>query len=261
MTNDEVKTLLEDTREQVKKVPHLHGWIQNGRICAFADEDPFILHNATISGIRAFAKQGHNKCREMLAGLERNGITDLEKLAGNILVEASAAYFEENGSHSFRDEAFDVLTAVLKYTDVVVCTNSDGKAVRNSLLHLGLEVSSEDNPRPLSLRGLAQKNALTDDPRQEIEIKGREVSLDRGHYRKILHEEAPDWVVGDVLSLDLALPMALAREDCRFKNTKCILMKNDYTPNWALEAVRSSEWPNLSCIERLPELVGLLTNH
>lgn len=261
MATDEMKALLEETRDQVKKAPHLHGWISHDRICAFADEDPFILHNGTISGIKKFAREGHIKCLEMLAGLERNGITDLEKLAGNILVEASAEYFEEKGSHSFRDETFDVLTAVLRHTDVVICTNSDEKSVRNSLLRLGLEVSSDDHPHPLRLRGFAQKNALTGDPRKEIDIHGRRVSLDRGHYRKILCEEAPDWVVGDVLSLDLALPMVLAREDRRFKKTKCILMKNDYTPDWALETVRSNKWPNVSCIERLQELVGLLTNN
>ncbi len=138
MATDEVKALLEETRDQVKKAPHLHGWIYHDRISAFADEDPFILHNGTISGIKAFAKEGHTKCREMLAGLERNGITDLEKLAGNILVEASAAYFEEKGCHSFREDAFGVLTAVLRHTDVVICSNSDEKAVRNRLVSLGL---------------------------------------------------------------------------------------------------------------------------
>ena len=260
MATDDVKALLKETSDMVMETPYLHGWIDRGRISAFADEDPFVLHNAIISGIDAFAKQGHPKCRELLAGLARNGITDLAKLANNILVEGSRAHFEARGGHSFRNETFDVLTAVLRHTDVTVCTNSAETAVGHSLRRLGLKVSSGDRPHRLRLRGFARKNALTDDPEKDIEIQGRRVFVDRGHYREILCEEAPDWVVGDVLSLDLALPMALAKNDRRFENTTCILMKNSYTPNWALEAAQSNEWPNLSCIERLPELVGLLTN-
>ena len=44
-------------------------------------------------------------------------------------------------------------------------------------------------------------------------VGGAAIETARPHYENVLREERPDAVVGDVFSLDLALPLALKRED------------------------------------------------
>ena len=66
---------------------------------------------------------------------------------------------------------------------------------------------------------------------------GREVHVDRPAYRAILERERPDLVVGDVLSLDLALPLHLRAAGLPGAPRAIGVMHLRHTPAWVLDAV------------------------
>jgi hypothetical protein len=82
------------------------------------------------------------------------------------------------------------------------------------------------------------------------------VDTDRPGYREVLLEEKPNMVVGDVFSLDLALPLALVRERL-LGDTRLVMRQRDYTPQWSRDYVSSLDVPS-AIVNRLEEIVSLV---
>ena len=72
-----------------------------------------------------------------------------------------------------------------------------------------------------------------DDPSSMHLFGGRHVRIDRPHYRAILEEVRPDVVVGDVTSLDLALPAAMRSAGELRAGTRLVLRRTSGSPDWA----------------------------
>ena len=87
---------------------------------------------------------------------------------------------------------------------------------------------------------------------RERDFAGRAVRLDRGDYHALLRAERADAIVGDVFSLDLALPLALRESEADFARLELFLLRNEYTPAWTLEAVAGR--PGLRVVGSLEEL-------
>ena len=88
---------------------------------------------------------------------------------------------------------------------------------------------------PLRVYGRAGKQQVAG-PRT-LRLGGRAVHVDRPEYRAILDRERPDLVVGDVLSLDLATPLAM-RVDGEPGAPRAVgLMDLPHTPGWVQDAV------------------------
>ena len=56
------------------------------------------------------------------------------------------------------------------------------------------------------------------------------VDIARPDYERVLREERPDAVVGDVFSLDLALPLAFKRRDPAWRHVRLFWLVHPYTP-------------------------------
>jgi hypothetical protein len=102
-------------------------------------------------------------------------------------------------------------------------------------------------------------NSYTELPEFYEITKRFKVNLRRKNYHKILLQEKPDYVIGDVFSLDLALPLYLRMHDKRLKNLKVIQKVQNHTPDWVKEFLRKDEFKGIAfmvdSIDELPELM------
>jgi hypothetical protein len=62
-----------------------------------------------------------------------------------------------------------------------------------------------------------------------IEVGGLSVDVARPHYEEVLRKERPDAIVGDVFSLDLALPLALKRRDPAWRQVRLFWLSHPYS--------------------------------
>jgi hypothetical protein len=63
-------------------------------------------------------------------------------------------------------------------------------------------------------------------------------------------------VIGDVLSLDLALPAALRERAEWFSDARLFLRRHPETPAWALAGCREKKIEVVDSIARIPEALG-----
>jgi hypothetical protein len=243
--------------EAIAAEPLQHGWRLDGRITAYADEDPFLRHNATASGIGILADRGHAGCRALQQALAANGHTELSALGSTIFMDASHAYLADHG-HDLLPTAPAVLRALLEVADVVFCTNFTPDAVARSWVPRGFSFTGPDATPGLALRGEARKQVLTNDPARPVPFGERPVAVDRSFYRAALEAEAPDVVVGDVFSLDLALPLTMRADGHPTCRPLCLLARTRFSPAWSLGMARGGAVPGLRMLETLDDLVPLV---
>jgi len=237
--------------------PVAHGWRIDGRITAYCDEDPFLRHNATMAGIGVLGDRDDDRCAALRDDLAAAGHHDLGALGSQIFLDASHAYLERGG-HDLLPSAPDVLTTLLAGADVVFCTNFTTGAVARSWTPRGFVFDGPGGTSGLTLRGEARKQVLTADPVREMAFGNRPVAVDRTHYREALLAERPDVIVGDVFSLDLALPLAMTHDDPSW-SPHCVLMRTAHTPAWARDLADGESWPRLHSLDDLEQLPALVT--
>ncbi|MBU1239088.1 hypothetical protein KJ865_05200 [Myxococcota bacterium] len=254
----EIRLVMAQVQAELDLHPAAHGWRDHGRITAFSDEDPFLTHNSLCAAIQILAEEGHPRCLHLYEALRKGGYENTNELGSELFHEGSAAYLKASG-HALLPEAVDSLSALLRVADVVFCSNFSTDAIAATWRRYGFSAGQTPWGGRLTLRGNAQKHVLTGDPGTCEAYNGRSTAVDRGHYLAILEEERPDVVVGDVFSLDLALPLVLKRSKPHFKNMVCLLKITRYTPPWSLELCRGGAGDGLFSIHSPSELATCAT--
>lgn len=235
---ERIATFLKNSLRTIQESPADHGWRVENHITAYADEDPFCLHGAICALLDRSAGGEWDALRS--AVIRTYGSTDA--FGGHCHKSGVARHMARHGPSMHRDAAAWIRTLVEAGWEVVVVSNSSEEKLRTCFGHLGVEpgVAPYSSFR---MRGGAMKFIFTAGagiPGGESirDFAGRPVRLDRGHYLRVLREERPDVVVGDVFSLDLALPSLLREQDPAFENLDIVLIENPYTPDWTRRAVR-----------------------
>jgi hypothetical protein len=114
-------------------------------------------------------------------------------------------------------------------------------------------------PGALRLRGGARKFLLDGKASSSLRLGELTFDVARPHYEAVLREERPDAVVGDVFSLDLALPLALRRREPGWSAVRLFWLIHPYTPAW-LRAEIQRHAPEVEALEGgLPALASRLT--
>lgn len=250
----DVEQCLEKVKKTVFQKPHLFGWMSHGRISAFSDEDPFLAHNAIVEAIGVLAENGVGRCALLCRDLKENGISSLSDMGEDIFRSGCKRYLSEKGGHKILSAARTCFGQISKEASLVVCTNFAEENVRGTLEKEGCVLQSHSSIKGITLRGFAKKNELTKDTPKTAHFGERAVSVDRNYYLEALCQEVPDVVVGDVFSLDLALPLWLAKNDRRFQKLTCVLLENYYTPHWARSLCDEPDFPQLIAIQSISEL-------
>jgi hypothetical protein len=118
--------------------------------------------------------------------------------------------------------------------EMVVVSNSGADKLARWFGHAGVpfHTGAERGAGALGLRGGARKFVLDPSRSDRLEVDGLAIEVARPSYGSALREERPDAVVGDVFSLDLALPLALRRREPAFAGTRLFWLAHPYTPAW-----------------------------
>ena len=227
---------LDAARRAVAAEPTAYGWLSSGRISAWADEDPFVSHGALLHYVHV--RSAHDPvaawiARETLA----HGHADLDAFGGDSHHRGVVRVAERRGP-AILDDAVAAGRAMLgKGVEIEVVSNSQPAKLEKWFGHAGLpyRLHPERGDRALTLRGGARKFVLDPAGPDPLALGDLAVDVARPHYRAVLLEERPDAIVGDVFSLDLALPLALRRREPGWGAVRLFWLLRPYTPRWLVE--------------------------
>lgn len=235
-------------RAAVAAEPHRYGWAPGGRISAFGDEDPFCAHSALIHFIHQAA--GDPVADALREAIEASGRT-LDQVGseshaagvGRVVSVRGPAMVAAAGEAGRALLAADV--------EVVVVSNSPSEKLGAWFAHAGVPGVShpERADRTTRFRGGSRKFEMDADRTHPLEIGELSIETARPVYERILREERPDAVVGDVFSLDLALPLRLRREEPGWRELRVVWLLQPYTPRWLRAAVERHAGGEVECVE------------
>jgi hypothetical protein len=231
-TAPETAAWLATARRAVAELPTRYGWTSAGRLSAFADEDPFTRHSALLHYV--LERSGADRTAAALrAAVEARGTT-LDALGGRAHAEGVAEVARTRGPGVLPDAAAAGRALLDAGDDVVVVSNSGTDKLAEWFAHAGVPtvVHPARAPGALRLRGAARKFVLDPAHARPLELGAVTIDVARPNYEEALRDEQPDAVVGDVFSLDLALPLALKRAEPAFSRMRLFWLMRDYTPAW-----------------------------
>ncbi len=228
--HDAVRDWIAGARSAVRADPVRWGWSVAGRLSAFADEDPFTEHGALLHYLHAH--QDRDPVAELLAeAIERSGET-LEAFGFDAHL-AGVRQVEARRGPGIPVAAADAGRRMLAQgLEIVVVSNSSTDKLQRWFAHAQVpaRVHPERADHELRLRGSAGKFLLAPGHEDTLGAGGLTVDVARPYYEAALREEAPDAIVGDVFSLDLALPLALKRREPSWKHVRLFWLLHSYSP-------------------------------
>ena len=227
---DGVADELSGFAERMMAEPHAWGWAPDGtRISAYVDEDPLCHPSGLCMYLDHAAEPGVARYREALHG-------EFGSLAafGEHCYRSAMDSYRVRHPPGIASDAAQMLAAVRALdAEVVVVSNSSADKIGAWFRAVGVD-AGEGPGHALRLRGSAGKQTLgdTDD---SITIGDRRIAVDRPRYRAAIEEENPDVIIGDVFSLDLALPHVMRAAGIACAPTRLVLRRHAHTPSWLLK--------------------------
>lgn len=216
--------------DEVRAQPEEFGWAPTGRISAYVDEDPLLTTNSVFLQV---LRGANDTARAWGEAIRAAGYEQLEQFADACFVGATKSFRAEHPPIMV-DGAGETMQALLDAgADIVVVSNSRAEKLIAWLTEAGID-AGEGPEHAVRVRGNAKKWLLSDAP-ESIEIAGREVFVDRPAYLEALRAEAPDIVIGDVFSLDLALPSVLRERGEPGGPRQLVLRVQEHSPAWIRE--------------------------
>jgi len=249
---DHAREHFEHFERCVKAAPERYGWAPDGRITAYVDEDPFCEANAIAMLLDEQRDDPlATRYREaILAG----GFETLTKFADHCFMTATSA-FRIQHPPALVPGAKQMLGELLaRGCEVVVVSNSSSEKIVGWFRQIGVDARVEPGGE-LRVRGAAQKMTLGPSE-SALELAGRTIRVDRPLYRRVIEEERPQLVIGDVFSLDLALPHVLRRAAHDFAPRELVLRRHPHTPRWVLDGRAGGAIDHV--VESVRELATLL---
>jgi len=216
-------------RRDVRAEPHAFGWAPDGRISAFADEDP-LCEIAGLCSLVAMAT--HGAARRFREAIEARW-PSVQAFAEHGFVTAMARFRAEHPPSIAADARAQLDAVVECGAEVVVVSNSEPQKLEAWFRAAGID-AGEGPGHELRIRGSAGKQVLAGDT--SIEVAGRRVLVDRPRYREAIEHERPALVIGDVFSLDLALPHAMRTHGHPAAPRTLALRRHRHTPPWILDS-------------------------
>lgn len=232
----EMEEVYADFRRAVLARPDHHGWRLDGKLSSYVDEDYFAVPTSIGQYVDEAPCAMSRRLREAVLQEWDSVLAFLDHC-----YHSTCSRFREQVEHDLTEGAERVLQWLLREeVDVVFATNAPAEKVIDWFAHHGYAVAdgraTEPGEMPLRVYGRSGKQWLGDSGRT-LDFAGRPVHVDRPQYREILARESPDLVVGDVLSLDLAQPIALRVDGAPGAPREVGVMHLRHTPDWVLDSV------------------------
>jgi hypothetical protein len=240
--------------EVMRRSPVEHGWAPTGRISAYVDEDPLVEMSALC---RLLGNADDPVALRYRQAVLAEGFESLEVFAETMFSAATEA-FRRDHPPSLIDDARDCLAALHEIgAEVVVISNSSAGKIADWFRGVGVD-AGEDPGHALRVRGSAAKWFVGDHD-ETLEVSGRTVHTNRPKYRAAIEAEAADVIIGDVFSLDLALPHAMRRAAEPSAPHTLVLRRHDHTPRWVLDDLAGGAIDHVvDGVHALPEIVRTL---
>ncbi len=228
---DQAQAHFEEFERHVKAEPARYGWAPDGRITAYVDEDPFCEANAIAMLLDE--RRHEPAAKRYRDAILASGFETLTKFADHCFMTATAAFRIQHPPALVPDAKAMLEELLACGVEVVVVSNSSSDKIVGWFRQIGVDARVEPGGQ-MRVRGAAQKMTLgpTD---ESIELAGRAIRVDRPLYRKVIEQERPQMVIGDVFSLDLALPHVLRRAGHAFAPRELVLRRHPHTPRWVLD--------------------------
>jgi FMN phosphatase YigB (HAD superfamily) len=242
--------------------PHAHGWSWEGRITAYVNEDPFVRVNGIAARLDLDADAGAPgpaTLRDALRARGRKDFRDAAQASYVGMTQETAA----GKIHPLDPVVGELFRGLMgRGVEIVVVSNSRTDRILQLLRGAGLApVGHGEGDGPLRVRGDAKKFVLGADAaaRRAFAAGRYEIHVDRPHYETILREERPDFVMGDVFSLDLALPLHLGRTGDRvLRDVKLLLRRQAYSPEWPAAYLAADPAIRWAAVDRLADVPVLM---
>jgi hypothetical protein len=246
-------------RAALRAEPARWGWSTAGRIAAFADEDPFTEHGALLHYLES--ARGNDPLAARLAAVVEEREGSLGALGGRAHLGGVREVEARRGPGITAPAAQAGRELLERGVEVVVVSNSGTEKLKRWFDHVGLpnRIHPEHADGALRLRGSARKFVLAPAAVDTFEAGGLRVDVARPHYDEVLREERPDAIVGDVYSLDIALPLALKRREPGWRNVRLFWLVHPYSPDRVRRALASLPDGDVEIVEGgLPGVAGRL---
>ena len=258
---DAVRSWIARARSAIRAEPGRWGWVAGGRISAFADEDPFTEHGALLHYMEE--ARAHDPLAARLAAAAELNAGTLDRFGGRAHA-AGVERVEAARGPGITPAAADAGRLLLsRGVEVVVVSNSGTEKLRRWFEHarVPFRIHHGRAVGALRLRGSAKKFVLDQARADTIDVGGLAVDVARPHYESVLREELPDAVVGDVFSLDLALPLALKRREPAWRDVRLFWLVHPYTPERMRRAIAGLPEGEVEAVEGgLPAVANRLAH-
>jgi hypothetical protein len=248
----EADLFLNEVKAEMDAEPYKYGWFNNGKIACYYREDPFGDNNAIFDYFgKIYNKSNNSPLAEKIIKIGKNildgGYSSFDIFSNNCFFESTGKFKEEGRllpHHSARkvlDELFN------NNVQVVVASNSKTTKIEYLFSLMGIDIEDKNK---FYARGNSMKFVIENEFSVVPEIlkidSDYNVNLRRQAYYNVLYEEMPDYVIGDVFSLDLSLPLYLRINDSRFKNLKVIQKVQKHTPDWVKNFLSKNEFKGIA---------------
>lgn len=269
-TPKDVDTLLNQCRLEMNNAPHDYGWFNNSCIAAYYQEDPFGDNNAIFDYIdRASSRRTYSHFKQNIAAIKESvnskAKMSLAEFSNDCFVKATTQ-FKLEGKLKPVETAGSVISKLNKGgVEIIVVSNSKTEKIEHLFLKTGQKMTNERSITRGRLHAIGDARKFIIDPGftevpEYADIYGKfRVCLRRKNYFNILLKEMPDYVIGDVFSLDLALPLYLRLNDERFSKLKVIQKVQKHTPDWVKNYLGKDELKGIAfmvdSIDELPDLL------
>jgi len=243
-TIEKVESWLGELRARQASCPFEFGWRSEGRVSAFAFEDPFIRNIGLADYLDALVVRKDPRAVAVLASLKQTEkIESFGQLSEWSFLQLNLKKRADPSTRTW------VASAMEKGHEVFIVSNSSSQKIEDFLSQNGY--TNEYRPK---IRGGAQKYGLGQKPNLLKLSRAADASIcvdtDRPFYEHALLEIQPDAVIGDVFCLDLSLPIRLKREGKLAFKWGIFYRHRDYTPSQMIELIsgRNSQVPEVKLV-------------
>ncbi|MEO8447407.1 MAG: hypothetical protein ABI528_07925, partial [bacterium] len=247
---------LQQCKMEMNKSPEKYGWFIGDNAACFYTEDPYGDNNAVFNYINNVNTDGLSfEFAEQIILIRASIIKKYRSLAdfSQECFMLSTGYYKSLGKLEPVSNANAIVREINSFgTDIVVVSNSTTDKIKYLFSRASVEVSSDplSQRKKVHARGDAKKYMVYNSDttiEKSYKINDKiEVPLRRSNYHQILIEEKPDFVIGDVFSLDIALPLYLRMNDKKFSELKVIQRVQTYTPDWVRDHLSKAEFKDIA---------------